>query len=329
MGLAKMRWAIAAMAVGALSFVPSPAYAEPPRDQPADDAIEQLGGQIEMGVAARREAPPPPVADGTLGPEGAMPATGPRDVASLSPMVRLHLRVRDEVELFGAAGVVSVISNGPQGKDSTVRPSNITFGGRRVWEWGQSEGKYRAADAGLTFGIPTGYARTDDELSAYEYALAGRGGLDPWEWMPQTLAFAVPGGVSAQLFKRWVVSTRGALAAMLPSQGDVSKPTIAAQASAGARFVLPWLGVGVRGSAVYNGRHPDDKSQVAITPSLDTNLCRRGGRRISGTMAPTTARCPVSLTAQLNLNLDAPYGFVTDDAMGIWGLHFGLGWAIF
>ena len=303
-----------------------------PEEAPAVEAVEpveQLGGSIEMGVAARRETPPPPVADGMLGPDDPMPSSGPRDIASLSPMIRLHLRVRDEVELYGAAGVVSVISNGAQGKDTTVRPSNITFGGRRVWEWGQSEGKYRAADAGFTFGIPTGYARTEDELSAYEYALAGRGGLGPWEWMPQTLAFAVPGGVAAQVFKRWVLQARGALAAMIPSQGDISRPAIAAQVSAGARFVLPWLGLGVRSSAVYNGRHPDDKSQVAITPSLDTNLCRKGGRRISGSMAPTSARCPVSLTAQLNLNLDAPYGFVSDEAMGIWGLHFGLGWAIF
>lgn len=279
---------------------------------------KQLGGVLETGVAARRIRTP--------NAEGGGP-TGVREVASVSPMIRLSLAVREEIELFGAGGLVSIFTHGADGVSNATRPSNISFGGRRRWRWGGD--RYRAADAGVAFAIPTGYARTEDEVQAYDYALAGRGGLAPWEWMPRTLSFVAPAGVSAQVFRRWVLDVRGAVAGMFPSLGDVQTPTVAAQASAGARWVLPWLAVGVRTSAVYNGRHAGDRGQVAVTPTLDTNLCRRGGRRISGTMPDTSARCPVTLMAKMNLNLDAPYGFVSDEAMGIWGLYFGLGWAVF
>lgn len=284
--------------------------------------VKQVGGELEMGVAAARETAPPPFVG-----EGAEPQLGARDIASVSPMLRMDLRVRDEIELYGSGGAVAVFTNSAQGVDRSARPSNIAFGGRRIWEWGGD--RYRAADAGVELALPTGYARSDDESDAYEFALAGRGGLNPWEWMPRTMSFVAPAGVRAQVFKRWMIEGRGALAGMFPSVGDVDRPTIGAQISAGARLVLPWLALGLRSSAVYNGRHPSDRTQVAVTPSLDTNLCRRGGRRISGSMAPTSARCPVSLTARFNLNLDAPYGVVSERAMGIWGLHFGLGWAIF
>ncbi len=318
---------VALLSLALATMLPATAAADEPEAESFEEPLEKLlGGSLEMGVAARRELPPERLFDPN-NPDASTGPTGPREVASLSPMLRLNLRVRDEVELYGAGGVVTVFTNGPEGQTNSARPSNITFGGRRLWEW--SSDKYRSADLGVEFGIPTGYARSDDELDAYEYALAGRGGLGPWEWMPRTLSFVAPGGVAAQVFRRWVIDGRGAIAGMFPSLGDVDRPTIAAQISAGARFVLPWVALGVRASAVYNGRHPDDRSQLAITPTLDTSLCRRGTRRISGTMAPTTAQCPVYLSAKMNLNLDAPYGFVSDEAMGIWGLHFGLGWAVF
>ncbi|MEM6995033.1 MAG: hypothetical protein AAF721_31255, partial [Myxococcota bacterium] len=256
-----MGWAAALSVSLVVATVSTAASAsDPPASEPAssqsiasfEEPLEkQLGGSLEMGVAARRELPPPPAA----GIGGADPATqqGPREIASLSPMLRMNLRVRNEVELYASGGLVSVFTNSRQGQESSARPSNIAFGGRRVWEFSGS--KYRAADAGFEFAIPTGYARTDDELDAYEYALASRGGLGPWEWMPRTLSMVVPAGVSAQVFKRWVLESRGALAAMFPSIGDVDRPTVAAQISAGARWVLPWLAVGVRTSAVYNGRH--------------------------------------------------------------------------
>ena len=286
-------------------------------DEPEPD--KQLGGSIETGIAGRRQLLLPPSPEHPRGLH--------RDLVSLSPMVRMDLRVRNEVELYGSAGAVVVLSQGPEGRSNVARPSNIGFGGRRVWEWGGD--KYRAADFGFEFGIPTGYAETADESDAYAYALGSRGGQNPWEWMPRTLSFVAPAGIHAQIFRRWVVGGRAALAAMFPSINDVAPPTVGAQISAGARWVLPWFALGAGASAVYNGRHPTDRTQVALAPSLDTNLCRRGGRRISGTMAATTARCPVYASAKMHLNLDAPYGFFTDEAMGIWGVHVALGWSIF
>lgn len=283
-----------------------------------------MGGTLELGVAARREVP---MADPTSV-SGDAATAGPREIASLSPMIRMALRVRQEAELYGSGGLVSVFTNGPQGKDSSARPSNIAFGGRRIWEFGGE--RYGSADAGVEFAIPTGYARNDDESDAYQYALASRGGLGPWEWMPRTLSFVIPAGVSAQVSRRVVLDSEVAIAGMFPSIGDIDNPTVAAQISSGVRVVLPWLALGVRSSGVYNGRHPHDKTQVAIAPTLDTSLCRRGTRRVSGTMARGSTRCPLFLSAKMQINLDAPYGRANDDdAMGIWGLQFGLGWAVY
>ena len=118
-----------------------------------------------------------------------------------------------------------------------------------------------------------------------------------------------------------------AVAGMFPSHGDPAPPTMAAQAGAYGRLLLKWVGAGLRTSAVYNGRHVSDKNQFAIAPFLDASLCR-GPRRVKADPARTSAQCPVYALAQMNLNLDAPYGFVTDDAMGIWGLQFALAWAL-
>jgi len=307
------------------------AAADDPQPQRSVAALEapdvkQMGGSVEMAVAARTEV----ITDSDTAAE----PNGVRQTASLSPMMRIDLRVRDEVELAAAFGLVTVFSNGPEGETQSARPSNISFGGRRLWEWSDtssrtSSKRFRAADVGFEFAIPTGTAQGQDEVDAFEYALAGRGGLGPWAWMPNTLGLVLPARVRAQVARRWVVESTGALAGMFPSIGDIDPPTAAAQLTGGARWVLPWVALGMQASAVYNGRRQGDKTQTAVAPSLDTNLCRRGGRRISGSIPGTSARCPVSLSAKFHMNLDAPYGFVRDDSLSIWGLHFGLAWAAF
>ena len=56
---------------------------------------------------------------------------------------------------------------------------------------------------------------------------------------------------------------------------------------------------------------------------------RRGGRRIQGTFAKATKQCPLYATAKFNFNIDAPFGYTSADAMRVWGLTLGLGWAVF
>ena len=38
---------------------------------------------------------------------------------------------------------------------------------------------------------------------------------------------------------------------------------------------------------------------------------------------------PLYALASLNVNLDGPYGFMGRESTGIWGMQFGLGWAVY
>jgi hypothetical protein len=131
------------------------------------------------------------------------------------------------------------------------------------------------------------------------------------------------------VWRRLVVGADAALAGLFPSVYNTAPPAFAGQVAGQGRFVTRWFAVGARVSAVYNGQRTDDRTQVAVAPLADVSFCRRGGRRIQGTLAQTTAQCPVFATARFNVNVDAPFGFTRADAMRVWGLQVGLGWAVF
>lgn len=251
-----------------------------------------------------------------------------QNVASISPQVHMGMRPRPEVELFVSFGAVSVFRDTKEGRSQDARPSNLGFGFSGVLD--RREDKWRYAKIGFGFVIPTSVATSPEEQEAYEYALGGRIGWDPWTWMPQTLGLVVPAEVRAQVGRRWVLGGDAGLAALLPSAGRTDGLAGAAQLAAQARVVARRLGLGLRLAAVWNGRHPDDRSQVGLSPFVDTSLCRRSaGRRLRGERARTSDECPVYASARLNLNLDGPYGFTGEDAMRVWGVQVGLGWAVY
>ncbi len=248
-------------------------------------------------------------------------------VASVSPHLDMGIRPHPSAEVMAGFGVVSTVINGPEGKVSTTRASNMTVAASRVVRW--SDDKFREAKIGFAFAIPTSIARDDDERLAYEYALGGRGGWNPWEWTPTTLGLVLPAQIRAQVWRRLVVGADAGLAGLFPSVDNTAAPSLVAQGAGVARYVTRWAGVGVRMSAVYNGQREGDRSQVAVAPFADASLCRRGGRRIQGTFAMATQQCPVYATAKFNFNIDAPFGYTAEDAMRVWGLTLGLGWAVF
>ncbi len=291
-----------------------------------------LPAQAGEGVAPRgpseAEAPTEPtvVGDAQMG----IFAEGRRDrsVISVSPQVRMGMRPREEVELHVSFGAVSVFSVTEFGQTQDTRPSNLSFGGSGVID--RRGDRWRYAKIGFSFVIPSAYATSPLEEEAYEYALGGRLGWDPWSWMPQTFGLVVPGEVRAQAGRRWVIGADGAIAALLPSARRTDGMAAAAQVAAQARFVTRRMGLGLRLAAVWNGRHPDDQSQAGISPFIDTSLCRRGsGRRIRGERARTSNACPLYATGRINLNFDGPYGFAGEDAMRVWGMQVGLGWAVY
>lgn len=250
-----------------------------------------------------------------------------RDIVSLSPHLRLGIRPRSTVEIFGGFGAVATFMDGTMGRENSARPSNIAFGLRWVKRWGGD--RYREASAGFHFAIPTGAARTELEAEAYDYALGSRGGWNPWDFTPATLGLVLPAEIHAQVWQRLVIGGEVGIAGLFPAVQNNTTPEAAAQVAGQARWVLPWLALGLRVQGVYNGARRAETNQVSIAPLADVSLCRRGGPRLRGTFARTTAECPVYATARFNLNLDAPYGFVSRDAMRLWGLQVGLGWAVF
>lgn len=282
--------------------VRAPAPAPP---ETSDDAT--LTGEAEVGIFAERRPD--------------------LDVASVSPLLRLGIRPRPQVEIFGGFGAVATFSDGPEGRENFARPSNIDFGGRWVRRWGGD--RYRSASIGFQFAIPTGAVQSDAQADAYEYALGGRAGWNPWDWTPATLGLVVPAEIHAQVWRRLVVGGELGVGGMFPSIDNNAPPSAAAQVAAQARYVLPWLGVGVRVSGVYNGQRREDTTQTAVAPFADVSLCRRGGPRLRGTLERANAKCPAYLSARFNINLDAPYGWATKDAMRVWGLQLGLGWSVF
>ena len=178
--------------------------------------------------------------------------------------------------------------------------------------------------------LPTAFAVNAAEQDAYDYALAGRGSWDPWTWTPQSFGVVIPAEIRAQAGRRWIIGGDGGLAGLLPSAQRVDGLALAAQIAAEARVVARRFGVGMRIAAVWNGRHPEDRSQATVSPFVDASLCRRSaGRRLRGERTRTSTACPVYASARLNVNLDGPYGFTGNDPMQVWGVQAGLGWAVY
>ncbi len=308
-------WFVAAL--GLLAFV-----------APAGAMAAETGSAARIERHVVDEVPAAPTLVGDIG-LGVFAESRPdQNVASVSPQIFLGMRPRPEVELFINFGAVAVFSDGPQGMQQTARPSNLSFGASRVYD--DRQGKWRYAKVGFGFVIPTGFAVSDTEQDAYEYALGGRNAWNPWLWTPETLGLVIPAEVRAQAGKRWVLGGDAALAGLVPSAGHSDGVALAAQVAAEARVVTRRLGIGMRLTAVWNGRHPDDRSQAGLSPFVDTSLCRRSaGRRLKGERALTSDECPVFASARVNLNLDGPYGYTGEDAMAVWGMLFGLGWAVY
>jgi hypothetical protein len=296
---------LAAALLVALAAPGAKAFAPVADDEPV---VPTMVGDVELGIFA--ESRPD------------------RDTASISPQVRLGLRPRPEVELHLGFGAVAVIAEGPAGREQVARPSNLAFGASRVLD--QRDGPWRYARIGAGFVIPTAFAVDAAEQGAYDYALGGRGGWDPWTWTPQSFGLVIPAEVRAQAGRRWVLGGDGGLAGLLPSADRTDGLALAAQIAAEARVVARRFGLGVRMAAVWNGRHPTDRSQASVSPFVDASLCRRSsGPRLRGERARTSSDCPLYASARLNVNLDGPYGFGGGDPMRVWGVQAGLGWAVY
>lgn len=314
-GVATLGCALFAGAGSAAAATPPP-NVEAPDDAAPPEAEPVLTGELWVGAFAGR--------------------TPEAETAAVAPRTRLGIRVRPEAELNLDIGMATLHQNRDGNITRHGKPSNLGFGFRFLRE--ERDDRFRHAFVGFEFALPTAVIdETRNEVATIpdlhrpgEYAIAIEGGWSPWRWTPATLALVVPVGWRGEVLRRFELGFEGAVAGLFPAGLGTSDTTFAAQAAGQARYVLPWLGVGVRTQAVYNGRHEVDRTQLSVAPMLDTSLCRKSaGRRIQGVVAGQSAQCPVSLTARVHVNIERPYGFASADAMRVWGLQVGMGWAVF
>lgn len=253
-----------------------------------------------------------------------------RGTASVAPRLELGIRARPSVELGINFGMATLHQAPPPGSNDARReasPGNMGFGLKFIRE--RNESRYSKLYVGFGFGIPTGFAEADRERQALSYAVATAGGWNAWEWEPATMSIVVPFGGRVQVLRRIVLGADAGVAGMFASSSDSGPHGVGAQVAGQARYVLPWFGLGLRLQGSYNGRNEVDSTQAAVTPFVDTGLCRRSAeRRIQGVMSDVSHPCPVRLSAAVHINLDAPYGFV-GDGQQIWGGQVALGWAVF
>lgn len=249
------------------------------------------------------------------------------DRALLSPTVRLGIRVRPEVELSIKGGAFGLFQNSAKGLEAEARPSNIVLRTRLLHErW---TGRHFHFSGGFAFALPTAFSNTAVDDEAYDIVLGGRGGWNPWEWEPTSMGIFVPFALRGQVLRRLGLGVEAAGGGLFSSGGGEEQPALVAQIAGEVRYAFPWFAAQTRFQAVWNGRDERDRSQMSVVPGIDASFCRREtGRRVRGLVAKTSPQCPVYASAQFTFNIDRPYGFVADDAMRIWGLSLGLGWAL-
>jgi hypothetical protein len=292
--------------VGLVASVSLPAMAE---DSEEEEEGPVVVGDTEVGIFAER--------------------TPYVERALVSPMLRLGMRVRPEVELSIKAGAFGLFQNAAQsGFQAEARPSNTVFETTFLKE-GWTSGRWFQFRAGFLFALPTAFSRGELDDEIYDLVLANRGGWNAWEWDPHAMGIMIPVGLRGQVLQRIEIGAEAAGGGLFASGASNDLPALVGQGAVDVRYALPWFGVGARAQAVWNGGRAHSRSQYAVVPSLDTSFCRAGtGRRVRGLVSRTSPDCPVFASARMVVNLDRHYGFIGDDGMRVWGLLVGLGWAL-
>lgn len=293
------------LAVGFVASVSMPAMA----DEHPEEEGPVITGEAEVGIFAERS----PLANRAL----------------VSPMLRLGMRVRPEVELSIKGGAFGLFQDSAaHGFQAEARPSNLVFETTFLKErW--TSGRWFHFHAGFLFALPTAFSRGEVDDEAYDLVLGGRGGWNAWEWDPTAMGMVIPVGLRGQVLQRIELGVEAAGGGLFASGASNDSPALVGQVAADLRYALPWFAVGTRAQAVWNGGREHSRSHFAVVPGLDTSFCRAGtGRRVRGLVSRTSPDCPVFASARAVLNLDRPYGFVGDDGLRVWGLLVGLGWAL-
>ena len=274
-----------------------------------------LSTAVSSGAPEAPKPPPqPPVLTGSLD-AGIYAGRQPdQDAVVVSPLLQLGVRARPEVELGFSMGVASLTAQHQrQGRVRAQGPGNFVFGTRWVRD---AVGERHHGHLGFAFALPTTLQPSAQLVEAHRLARASRGGLDPWQWAPATMAVLLPAGWSMHV-RRLEVGVDGALGGMFSAAGDLDEPGFAGQLRGHASMRLGRVQLGGALAAVYNGRDELGALQTSAQPFVGVALCARD--RI--------ATCGVHLDGRASINIDAPYGY-GPQGRRIWGTQFGLRWAL-
>lgn len=260
------------------------------------------------------EPVPPTVLTGSLDTGMYVGRQPEQDAVALSPRLQLGVRARPEVELGFSMGVASLTAQHERfGRVRAQGPGNFVFGTRWVRD---AVGERNHGHLGFAFALPTTLDPSAQVLDAHRLARASRGGLDPWQWSPATMAVIVPAGWSMHI-RRFDVGVDGAVGGMFSASGDLDDPGFVGQVRGSAGFRLWRARLGGAVAAVYNGREDLGALQTTVQPGVAIALCR----------AERIDTCGLHFDAGASVNIDAPYGF-GPNGRRIWGTQFGLRWAL-
>ena len=256
----------------------------------------------------------PPVLTGSLD-TGVYAGSQPQqDVVVVSPRLQLGVRARPEVELGFSMGVASLTAqHQTDGRVRAQGPGNFVFGTRWIRD---AASERHHGHLGFAFALPMTLDPSARVLDAHRLARASRGGLDPWQWSPSTMAVVIPAGWSMHV-RRLDVGVDGAFGGMFSAAGDLDDPGFVGQVRGSAGVQVWRARIGGALAAVYNGRDDLGALQTSVQPFVSVAMCR----------ADRLPTCGLHFDAGASINIDAPYGY-GPDGRRIWGTQFGLRWAL-
>jgi len=165
--------------------------------------------------------------------------------------------------------------------------------------------------ARVGFGVALPVLDPDDPIGreAPLMAVATRGYMDTWLYVPERLSFVVPGQLQARV-SLFVIGVDAAVSALIPT-GDSDQQETELGVQAGALFGIA-AGDATIGMRLQVGAVPTidsgDHAQASLMPFVQADL--DGGAFFHGGVL---------------INLDDPYGVAGDNTVGLWALRIGGG----
>jgi hypothetical protein len=225
---------------------------------------------------------------------------GAGDLLSVAPQFHVFVPVSDSFAVHADAGFAFLSQSGTSA-DSGVALMNPFIAG--YYTRSVSSMRFKV---GLGVAAPLYRATEGAAAAAVGGAAQTLGNWNPWTYGYQTLSVAAPARLELKLSDSFMLAADGAIAVMIPA-GDLAGDTnLALQLGAEAIIPLPIVDLGAYLRFVTLPTQ-DNSNQLSVGPFVQLKL------------GPAYAR------AQLNINLNEPFGPSFASGTEAWGLTLGAG----